>query len=317
VKERALIADLLAPIATHPAARGLTDDAAVLVPPLGRDIVLTHDMLAEGVHFLGDEPPEDIAHKLVAVNLSDLAAMGARPLGVLLGLGLSARQDDAWLAAFTAGLGEACTCWSVPLLGGDTIAGLDRLVLALTAIGQVAPGAALSRSGARAGDDLWVTGNIGDAMLGLAVARGGHADAAPEVRAALFARYRRPEPRLAFGAALAGIASACMDVSDGLLIDAQRLAEASGIAITVDLARLPVSRAAEAIAAAPIVLATGGDDYELLFAAPQGNSHAVADAARRTRTRVTRIGTISTGAGLTVRDASGADVTPGRLGWEH
>ena len=317
MKERALIAGLLAPIATHPAARGLLDDAAVLVPPLGRDIVLTHDMLAEGVHFLGHEPPGDIAHKLVAVNLSDLAAMGARPLGVLLGLGLSARQDEAWLAAFTAGLGAACARWGAPLLGGDTVAGLDRLVLGMTAIGQIAPGAALARGGARAGDDLWVTGNIGDAMLGLAVARGGFGEAQSEVRAALLARYRRPEPRLAFGAALVGLVRACMDVSDGLAIDAERMAAASGVAIAIELARLPVSRAAEAVGADALALATGGDDYELLFAAAPNAAEAIAAAARRTRLRVTRIGHVYAGSGLCVRDANGAEIAPERLGWEH
>lgn len=317
MRERALIQRLLAPIATHPAARGLLDDAAVLTPPLGRDIVLTHDMLAEGVHFLADDPPHDIAHKLVAVNLSDLAATGARPLGILLGLGLRPREDEAWLAAFTTGLAEACARWSAPLLGGDTIAGLDKAVLGLTAIGHIAPGKALSRAGARAGDDLYVTGNIGDAALGLAVARGAHADAPPELRAALLARYRRPEPRLAFGAALTGLATACMDISDGLLIDAQRLAQASGAGATIELARLPISRAAEALDADRLALATGGDDYELLFAAPPAHAANIATLARKLATRVTRVGSVGHGAGLTILDPTGIPITPDRLGWEH
>jgi len=316
VKERALIARLLAPIATHPAARGLLDDAAVLTPPLGRDLVLTHDMLAEGVHFLPGDPPGDIAHKLLAVNLSDLAAMGARPLGVLMGLGLSPRQDEAWLAAFTRGLAEGCQRWSAPLLGGDTIAGLDRLTLGLTAIGQVAPGKTLARVGVRPGDDLWVSGNIGDAGLGLAVALGEHADAAPEQRAALLARYRRPQPRLALGAALGGLASACMDVSDGLLIDAERLADASRVRITVDLARVPRSRCADAIGADTLRLASAGDDYELLFAAAPSDAAALASTARRIGIRLTRIGEASAGEGLVVLGPHGP-VTPERLGWEH
>ncbi len=315
--ERALIARLLAPIATHPAARGLLDDAAVLVPPLGRDLVLTHDMLAEGIHFLPDDPPGDIAHKLLAVNLSDLAALGARPLGVLLGLGLASRQDEAWLAAFTAGLAEACARWAAPLLGGDTIAGLDRLTLGLTAIGQVPPGTALARGGASAGDDLWVTGNIGDATLGLEVARGGHADAPPEVRATLLARYRRPEPRLGFGAALIGVGSACLDVSDGLLIDAGRMAAASNLAATIHLAQLPISRAAEALSADRLALATGGDDYELLFAAARERAEAIAMLARTHRLRVTRVGHLAVGIGLDVEDLGGHRIAPGRLGWEH
>lgn len=316
MKERALIARLLAPIATHPAARGLLDDAAVLTPPLGRDLVLTHDMLAEGVHFLPGDPPGDIAHKLLAVNLSDLAAMGARPLGVLMGLGLSPRQDETWLAAFTRGLAEGCQRWSAPLLGGDTIAGLDRLTLGLTAIGQVAPGKTLARVGVRPGDDLWVSGNIGDAGLGLAVARGEHADAAPEQRAALLARYRRPQPRLALGAALGGLASACMDVSDGLLIDAERLADASRVRITVDLARVPRSRCADALGADTLRLASAGDDYELLFAAAPSDADALALTARRIGIRLTRIGKASAGEGLVVLGPDGL-VTPERLGWEH
>ncbi len=317
MRERTLIQRLLAPIATHSAARGLLDDAAVLTPPLGRDIVLTHDMLAEGIHFLTDDPPHDIAHKLVAVNLSDLAAMGARPLGLLLGLGLSAREDETWLTAFTAGLTQACARWSAPLLGGDTIAGLDKTVLGLTAIGQVAPGQALSRFGARPGDHLYVTGNIGDAALGLAVARGGHADASAETRATLLARYRRPQPRLAFGAALIGLATACMDISDGLLIDADRLTEASRAGATIELASLPISRAAEALDADPLTLATGGDDYELLFAAPPTRATEVAALARKLATRVTRVGSVGERAGLTVLDPGGNPITPDRLGWEH
>lgn len=296
-------------IATHPAARGLADDAAVLAAPLGRDLVLTHDMLAEGVHFIGDEPPADLAHKLFAVNLSDLAAMGARPLGVLLGLGL-ARQDAAWADAFAAGLAAAAARWRVPLLGGDTVAGLDRLVLGLTAIGQVAPGRALGRAGARAGDTLWVTGNIGDAGLGLAVARG---DAPCD--ADLLARYRRPEPQLAMGAALVGIATAAIDVSDGLLIDAARLAAAGGVSIGVDLGALPMSRAAEKRGADQLGLATSGDDYELLFAAP-----ATADVAaigRRLKLRVSPIGVVTAGSGLEVRGVDGTIIDPARLGWEH
>ena len=311
MRERELIARLLAPIATHPAARGLADDAAVLTPPLGRDLVFTHDMLAEGIHYLPGDPPDSIAHKLLAVNLSDLAAMGAQPLGVLLGLGLSAREDEAWLNAFTAGLADACARWNAPLLGGDTVAGLERAVLGLTAIGQVATDAVLSRGGARAGDDLWVTGNIGDAALGLAAARAGAGDPT------LIERYRRPEPRLAFGAGLAGLANACMDVSDGLLIDAERLANASKAAILLDLAAMPISRVAEAAGADHLALAAGGDDYELLFTAPPEQATHIVALGKRLRTRVTRVGRVAGGSGLTVLGPGGATVVPERLGWEY
>jgi thiamine-monophosphate kinase len=316
LREDGLI-DRLRAAATHPAARGLLDDAAVLAPPLGRDIVATHDLLAQGVHFLGEEPPADLAHKLLAVNLSDLAAMGARPLGVLLGLGLAGQGSD-WVDAFAAGLGEACARWSAPLLGGDTVMGLDRLVLGLTALGQVAPGRALSRVGARPGDRLWVSGSIGDAGLGLGVAQG-RIEAPADARASVLARYRRPEPRLALGAALAdaGLASACLDVSDGLLIDAARLAEASGLRAVIDLPAVPLSRSAETLGADRLAAATAGDDYELLFAVPPSHESAILNLGRRLKLRLTRVGRMENGSGLAALDAQGRDVTPERLGWLH
>ena len=309
--ERRFIADLLAPLATSAAARGLADDAAVWTPPLGRDLVLTHDVLACGVHYLPDDPPSDVAWKLLAVNLSDLAAMGATPAGVLLGLGLSGAEDDGWRAEFTAGLGRALERWNVALWGGDTVTGLDRAVLGLTALGWVEPGRALSRSGAQPGDGLYVSGTIGDAGLGLAVARG----EAPFDKA-LLARFRRPEPRLALGCALAGVASACMDISDGLLIDAERLAAASGVAVTVELGRVPVSAAARGRMAdgdaGLLALATAGDDYELLFTARDANAALAAGAGLP----VTRVGTVTAGTGLIIQGLDGV-ITPERLGWEH
>ncbi len=315
MRERALIERLLKPLATSPAARGLADDAAVWTPPLGRDLVVTHDSIASGVHYLPDDPPSDIAWKLLAVNLSDLAAMGARPCGVLMGLGLSASEDDAWLTAFTAGLSRALKHFGVALWGGDTIAGLAQAVLGLTAIGAVEPGRALSRAGATAGDELWVSGTIGDAGLGLAVARG---DAPPEPW--LLARYRRPQPRLALGQALAGVATACMDVSDGLLIDAERLAQASGVGIAIDLAALPLSDVARPHTlddAALVARATAGDDYELLFCAAPERAPDITVAAAASRTPVTRVGRVTAGAGLGITGIGGAPLSPGRLGWEH
>lgn len=314
--ERDIIGRLLTPLATHSAARGLSDDAAVLTPPLGRDLVFTHDVLACGVHYLPDDPPSDIAWKLLAVNLSDLAAMGARPVGALMGLGLSTDEDEAWLTAFSDGLRRGLDRWGVALLGGDTVAGLAQAVLGLTAIGQVEAGSALSRSGATPGDELYVTGTIGDAGLGLAIAKG---DAAADKY--LLSRYRRPEPRLAFGQAIVGLASAAMDVSDGVLIDAQRLAAASGVSVRVDLVHLPLSDAARVRTANTdaVVLerATAGDDYELLFAAPASVAGALHDAAAADRLRLTRIGMIGVGSGLTVIGLTGAPIVPDRLGYEH
>lgn len=316
MRERQLIEQLLKPLAGHPAARGLADDAAVLAPALGRDLVFTHDVLACGVHYLLDDPPSDIAWKLLAVNLSDLAAMGARPIGVLMGLGLSAAEDEIWLGEFTEGLRRALDRWSVALLGGDTVSGLDRAVLGLTAIGQVEAGRALAREGAKPGDDLYVTGTIGDAGLGLAIARG-----AAEPDKYLLNRFRRPEPRLAMGEGLVGLASAAMDVSDGLLLDSQRLAQASGVGIDIRLADLPLSEAAAARTArsdeAYVERATAGDDYELLFAAPPEARVAVTALGEACRLRITCVGQVRAGEGLAVTGLDGAAIEPAHLGYEH
>lgn len=304
--ERDFIASRLAPLANTAAARGLNDDAAVWTPPLGRDLVFTHDVLACGVHYLPSDPPSDIAWKLLAVNLSDLAAMGAAPAGVLMGLGLSAAEDEAWRTAFTDGLGRALAHFGVALWGGDTVSGLAAAVLGLTAIGHVDPGRALSRSGAQPGDDIWVSGTIGDAGLGLAMALGN----AP-VDKSLLNRFRRPEPRLVLGRQLAGIATACMDVSDGLLIDADRLARASGVGMAIDLSAMPLSPAAAARTHGDddlIARATAGDDYELLFTVPPGASIPAGKIA------VTRIGAVTTGTGIVLANHI---TLPQRLGWEH
>jgi len=284
----------------------------VLTPALGRDLVLTHDMMACGIHYLSSDPPADVAHKLLAVNLSDLAAMGARPVAALLGLGLSPREDEGWLTAFTAGLAQASARFALPVLGGDTVAGLTSAVLGLTAIGDVPPGAALARAGARPGDRLWVSGNIGDAALGLRALRG---EIAPDAR--LIEAYRRPEPRLALGLALRGLATACIDVSDGLLLDARRIAEASGVGVAVDLGRLPISRAAKALGADPADLAAGGDDYELLFTAPAAADDAIAALSRALKLRMTTIGAVSDGDGLVALAPDGAPLAAPRLGYEH
>jgi thiamine-monophosphate kinase len=307
--ERDFIARLLSPLATTPAARGLNDDAAVWMPPIGRQLVFTHDVLAAGVHYLPDDPPGDVAWKLLAVNLSDLAAMAATPAGVLLGLGMSAAEDDTWREAFVAGLGRALAQFGVALWGGDTVSGLQQAVLGLTAVGWVEPGKAMGRRGAQPGDGVWVSGSIGGGGLGLAVARGER-----PFDKALLNRYRRPVPRLALGAALGGVASAGMDVSDGLLIDAQRLAAASGIGLALELDAVPLAAPAAAIRDV-LAQVTAGDDYELLFtAAPDVDVAALAAA---TKTPVTRIGTVEAGSGLALRCSGQPVPLPDRLGWEH
>jgi thiamine-monophosphate kinase len=303
-------------LATHPAARGLVDDAAVLPAPLGRDLVLTHDMLVEGVHFLAGDPPGDVAWKLLAVNLSDLAAKGAAPLGVLMGCGLGG--DSAWDDAFVAGLGRALGHFGVALLGGDTVAmpaGAPR-TLGLTALGEVTPGLAPPRAGAKAGDRLWASGTIGDAGLGLAIARGEQAGPRRLLKA-----YRLPMPRLAAGRALAPHVHAMADVSDGLLLDAGRIGQASGLAVAIDLDAVPLSPEAVALAgddrAARLAAATAGDDYELVFAAPDSATDALLALAGPLGLAFTPIGRFAPGEGLAVHDMDGAVPLPARLGYEH
>jgi thiamine-monophosphate kinase len=310
--ETTFIAALRA-LATAPAARGLIDDAAVLEVG-GTRLVLTHDALVEGIHYRSDDPPEDVAWKLVAVNLSDLAAKGARPIGVLLGYTLG---NPDWDEGFVRGLGRALDGFALPLLGGDTVAGPSGAprTLSLTAIGEAA-GPVPSRAGAAAGDELWVSGAIGDAGAGLAILQGSlHGDEM------LVRRYRTPRPRLEAGQALAPLVSAMMDVSDGLLIDAGRMGHASGLGVTIDLDEVPLSEAYLGALgedrAARLRAATAGDDYELLFAARTKDRHPIAKLAERLGLPLTRIGQLEAGAGLALRDRAGPVPLPERLGWEH
>ena len=248
---------MLRRLATHPAARGLDDDCAVL--ELGNEtLILTHDSMAQGVHFLPDADPADVAWKLVATNISDLAAKGAEPLGVLLGYTLGGSAADA---RFLLGLEQALEEYRAPLLGGDTIATTPAPPsYGLTAIGRATHTPVPSRAGARPGDGLWLTGSLGAAMLGLEALRAGSHDPA------LSEAYRRPRALLAEGQALAPLVTAMMDVSDGLLLDATRLARASGVTLAIDSAAVPIAtpeaRRAEAL--------RWGDDYQLLFTLPPG-----------------------------------------------
>lgn len=247
--EPAFIESLRA-LATHPAARGLLDDCAVLEVG-GETLILTHDMMVEGVHFLPDQDMADVAWKLVAVNLSDLAAKGAKPLGVLLGYTLG--DDDA---RFVNGLAEVLEAYDVPLLGGDTVSGSVPRSFGLTAIGRATHCPAPSRAGAKSGDTLWLTGPIGAAMMGFEALR--------DDTDADSAAYRRPVPLLAAGQALAPHVTAMMDISDGLLLDTARMARASGVTINVATAAVPIAapeqRRDEAL--------RWGDDYQLLFTLP-------------------------------------------------
>jgi len=305
----AQVIDRLRRIATAPEARGLLDDVAVL-----DGLIVTHDSIAEGVHFLATDPPASVGWKLVAVNLSDLAAKGATPAGALLSLTLAG--EGSWESEFLTGVEHACESYDLALIGGDTIAlpeGAPR-VLGLTAIGRA--GAHVpDRSGARPGDSLWLVGTIGDAAAGLAQLR-------EEARASgpLIDIYRRPVPQLGAGQVLAPLAHAMMDVSDGLLLDAMRMAQASRCAISIDLDRLPLSSAYVAARGSDIeallFAATGGDDYALLGALP-GELDAASLSLPR-GTRISRIGALIAGeASLSLTSGGEPVELPERLGFEH
>ena len=286
--ERALI-EALRGLAGHPAARNLDDDAAVLEFG-GEALVLTHDMVVEGVHFLAGQDPADVAWKLVATNMSDLAAKGAEPVGVLLGYMLG-RDDERFLA----GLKEALDHFGAPLLGGDTVGRTAIQALGLTAFGRATFRPVPSRSGAKPGDGVWLTGAVGGAMVGLEALRSGSGDSLA---------YRRPNARLADGIALAPMVTAMMDVSDGLLLDAFRMAKASKVAITIDSGTVPLAcpelRRDEAL--------RWGDDYELLFTLPADALPAVA---------ATRIGAAQTAGSSPLIIDGIAISSPDGLGFEH
>ena len=299
--EFALIARHFRPLAGQ-GGLDLSDDAALLTPPPGRELVLAADAMIAGVHFLADDPPETIGRKLLRVNLSDLAAMGADPLAYLMTVALPRDTADAWLAAFVEGLALDQAEFGLAVLGGDTVSTSGPVSLSLTILGTVAPGQALRRGGARPGDELWVSGTIGDGALGLRAARG---EIASEY---LAGRYRLPQPRLALGRALRGIATACMDVSDGLVQDLGHLCRASGCGAVIEAARVPLSDAARGYPLAPLL--TGGDDYELLFAARPGTVPG--------GMAVTRIGHFTQGAvDVQVFDEAGQPMALPSQGWSH
>jgi thiamine-monophosphate kinase len=316
--EFALIARHFRPLAGQ-GALDLADDAAVLDIPAGRQLVIAADAMVEGVHYLPDDPPETIGRKLLRVNLSDLAAMGAAPLGYLMTTSLPRGVAEDWIAGFVRGLAEDQREFRLHVLGGDTTATPGPTCLSLTILGTVAPDAVLRRAGARVGDDVWVSGTIGDGALGLRVLRG---ELPADAEGHLARRYRLPEPRLALGQAVAGIAHAGMDVSDGLVQDLGHLCRAAGCAAELVAGEVPLSLAARALVAAdpallPVML-TGGDDYEVLFTAAPGAAGAVQAAGARAGTPVARIGRMVAGPPqVVVRDADGAALDVARGGWSH
>ena len=322
--EDTLIARYFRPLATDPGAFGLVDDAAVLAS-CDEDVVVTTDAIVEGVHFFADDPPDTVARKALRVNLSDLAAKGARAAGFVLTLALRA-ADDAWLSRFARALGEDARALDCPLLGGDTVSTPGPLMISITAFGRVPADTMVRRSGAEAGDRLFVTGTIGDAALGLAVLRGdavaGALADAPALREAVVARYRVPEIRLAVAEAVRQHAHAAMDISDGLAGDLAKLCAASGVSAQVRVDAVPVSEAGRRVllrgAAGLETILAGGDDYEVLCAVPANRCDGFAEAARAAGIAVTGIGTVTAGTAPPVfLDANGAAIALSRLSYSH
>jgi thiamine-monophosphate kinase len=303
--EDRLIARHFAPLAIDPGAFGLTDDAAVITPPPGCDLVVTTDGVIAGVHFFPDDPPDKIARKVLRMNLSDLAGKGARPVGFLISVSLPANVDDDWIASFAAGLGDDAKHYGCPLLGGYTDRTPGPIAVSITAFGMVPKGAMVRRSTAKAGDSVVVTGTIGDSALGVRLRR--EASLVQRWRltetmlAHLQQRYLLPEPRNALADAVLQYAASAMDVSDGLAGDVAKLGRASGVAAEIDVARVPFSQAARAaIAADPALIEialTGGDDYEIVLTLKPEKLSTFFAAADRAGVAVTEIGRIMAGEG--------------------
>jgi thiamine-monophosphate kinase len=316
LSEFALIAKLFAPLATAKAAAGLKDDVAVLAENARSDLVLKTDAIVEGVHFLKDDPPETVARKALRVNLSDLAAKGADPVGYLMVLARPAHVTDKWLKAFSAGLKSDQQRFSLSLLGGDTVRMPGPLVIAITAIGRVPKDKAIRRWGAKPGDLVFVTGTIGDAGLGLELLKQKRRSPRGPIE-----KYRLPQPRLAFGRKLRGLASASIDVSDGLLQDLGHIADVSRVCVEIDAVRVPLSRALQTAwgrdERATLRAASAGDDYEIAFTCRPDRAARVRAAARAAKVPVTQIGEITRGKGVVLLDADGKKIPIGRKGYQH
>lgn len=323
--EDKLIERFFKPLAAHPGALALSDDAAYLTPPAGCDLVLTADMTVAGVHFFPDDPPETIGKKALRVNLSDLAAKGAEPVGALLAISLPESIDEGWIANFSRGLGEDCEAFACPLLGGDTTKTPGPLSISITAIGKVPGGRMVKRAGAKPGDLVVVSGTIGDAALALEMKKrflsGGFGDLNKPQSAELTRRYRVPEPRLALAPLLRDYANAAMDISDGLVGDLAKLARVSRVAARIETAKIPLSNPAhDAIAGEAALLETaltGGDDYEVLAAIPEARFSAFAEAAGRAGVPVTAIGRFDSGEGTSVLAAGGKELSFAKGSFSH
>jgi thiamine-monophosphate kinase len=311
--EDKLIARFFAPLATDPGALGLSDDAAFIKPPPGCELVLKTDAIVGGVHFFNDDPARHVASKALRVNLSDLAAKGAKPLGFLVSLALPADTSDAWLKSFADGLREDAATYKCPLFGGDTVRTPGPVMVSVAMFGSVPDGMMVRRVGAKPGDKVFVTGTIGDAALGLRLRTGATWPLTEAQRDHLASRYLLPRPRSALAEAVLHYASASMDVSDGLVGDLTKLCRVSGVAAAIDAARVPLSDAGRAVLeadrSAREIAFTGGDDYEILCTVTQVKIDRFRVAAMAAKVAVTEIGTITEGEGAQFRDPQGHPLT--------
>lgn len=312
--------DLIARYFTRAAPAGLLgvgDDCALFPVPPGEQVATSTDLLLEGRHFFPDVDPKSLGHKALAVNLSDLAAMGARPIGCVLGLALP-RLDEPWLAAFAEGFHALAAAHCCPLVGGDTTRSAHDLAISVTVFGSVPPGQALRRDGARSGDDIWVSGDLGAADVAYRLLDGQYpADAA--LLAATRGALEWPEPQVGLGTALRGIANAAIDLSDGLVQDLRHILAASRVGACLRFADLPMAPALAGLDTAPLqrALLGGGDVYQLCFTAPPFRRDAVLAAARKAGARVTRVGEILPQPGIAVLDPQGQPLADLPAGFDH
>ena len=317
-----VIARYFAPLTTgRPGAFGLTDDGAVIDVPADCQLATTVDAMVAGVHFLPTDPADLVARKLLRVNLSDLAAMGARPFAYLLTIALDREIDATWLESFSAGLAADQAGFDIVLVGGDTVRTPGPVTLSITALGLVDAGKVLRRDGARVGDTIFLSGTVGDGALGLRVLRQQLQGLNQAMADHLVDRYRLPQPRTALGPRLPGLATAGLDVSDGLVADLAHICALAGAGAVIEVDRLPLSDAARAAlqsGLAPLqIILSGGDDYELLFTAPTGAAEAVASLAAELEMSLTAIGRVVAGGGVRVIGADGVDLVLESSGYRH
>ncbi len=323
--EDRLIARYFQPIATDPGALGLSDDAAFIKPPPGCDLVLKTDAIIGGVHFFAEDAADDVARKALRVNLSDLAAKGAKPLGFLLSLALPKETGDDWLSGFAEGLRDDAARFGCPLFGGDTDRTPGPVTISIAMFGSVPEGSMVQRAGAKLGDRVFVSGSIGDAALGLALRKKNDIGATWNLNEAqrghLLSRYLLPQPRNALAEAVRGHASAAMDVSDGLAGDFAKLCRASRVAAEIAVARVPLSDVARAVLAAePAMLETaltGGDDFEIVCTVPAGKVDSFRAAAKAANVAVTEIGEVRAGEGVRFVDSHGQALAFKRASFSH